>query len=70
MRLTQELQKTASGNLDLMNRIIDRATGRIRDPPKVKRLLKLLEEGRREEMEIEKRLDPMVAELIRRNEKT
>lgn len=69
MRLAQELEKTASGNLDLMNRMFDRATGRMQSPSKVKRLLKLLAEGRREESEIEERLDAAVKELTKLNER-
>lgn len=70
MKLTQELEKTVAGNLDLMNRMFDRATGRMQNPPKFKRLLNLLKEGRKEEMELEKRLDAAVSELARRSKET
>jgi hypothetical protein len=48
-----------------MERMFDRATGQMKNPASVRRLLGLLAEGRREEREIERRLDKLVDELIR-----
>jgi hypothetical protein len=48
--------------------MVDRTTGNLQSPSKMKRLLALLEEGRKEEMAIEKRLDALVKELLVLNE--